>query len=850
MLRILQINRLAILSSIFSVICMFALIAISNLSRKSWKGIHQIECQKLATWVEEDYNVPTRVQPPIISFSKSLVVKAADEIFAAKFLPDVSSCRIIAKRNCSGLMDCASMKLKLLEAIDSLGTLNRTSVILTDYDAIVWGKNLIDRKIYSSLPGHKTWSTSLLGFGLHTNIRKGVRTAKKFFRTSQRDDVAFRAVKSRYQNQDIQPSFHPRGKAWPTKDPILALLISIFLRSVFLQLVATIIIKNDAFLCFILLYCCSLILDQLFHYLTRVFSKEYFVVPDDSSRLWISLPLTGVSSMIMNDVMILRSDLYGPFLTKSSAVFTFVIAAFEELGLPSVVFLHFFLKISPINGCLFVYRFTKNRFIFSHIWNFFAFFLSFGSVIMYIANKVGISEPGGTWTSRVHCNKVKCIHLQSSLPFLKMTWIYALSPLLEWSIIVFTGSMSIGYKKSRQVFICTIVCVIVLRCNLTIKSTRTFEGSDLPTVPRNVTVYTKNGKKVEYYTNIPTRIGKVETTKFNVGSRSLVNQKEGGCKVHPNWNKVIWMNAVCSEREKPRSIIFFDDDVTFAHPRDYMKLGLPLDTDATLIEDPYSPGRVVSYLGRFNLHNCSLLSKWLSEISCDAHKTLNDQPALNTILARFNFSVRKVRIPIIHRDRGSLGFSFKPVLPEWMTVSIAIVAMLCKGGNRYSLLDELILHSVITYVSGHHLKEIGLQSSSLSPYSAVRDLSAMRRIVQAQTGTYVIFEDYSGRSFALYFSFVTFLFNIIRLFIVTNGIRFIASISSGMFIFSFVDLLVYVAAESGCYIHFQLIWKLFEVVCLKRVSGSFTIRSGEVSIYKHFFPRKKIFLIGFRSKIF
>lgn len=808
--------RFVIAWSLFGVL-LFFIVLCSLVSLTAQRS----ECVKLSKWLEVEFNYSTTAHGPRIRLSENMVVKVADEAYSNGFLPDYSSCRIVIKKQCHGLMDCASFKIQMLNAILHVGSLNRMSVILSDYDALVWKPTLKDKQIYSALPGHKTWSTSLMGFGRFAEIENGVNTANGVYSDTLRDDVAFRAVKSKTPNEDIQPTFHARGQAWPTKDPVLAFIIGFVIKIFIVYLGVTMMNEGKKVMRTVQLLILGFMTSSILHSIIKRFSEEYFVVPDDSGRVWFSFPFSSISIMIDNSLTILRSDLYGPFLTGSGAILAASISLLDEIGLTPIILYKLFSQIAW-GHLLARYKIYHLTTVSPHLWNAISFFIFMGSFLISMAGFFGISVRGGIWYYNQHCSKVKCTTILDKTRFLWLAWDYVCIPLIKWSILVFLLSVNTMNKGVRRALIFGIVATIFLRCHYI--SRRAFPGSTLPTFSKVLNSTTRNGTGLSFDVEIPSRIEKVETTKFNVGSRYMVKFKSGVCQVHPNWHKVIWMHAVCTEKRKPRSILFYDDDVILIHLRDYMKLGLVPGMDATVVEDPHVPGRVVSYMGRFSLDNCSLISNWLMEMPCGTHKTLNDQPALNHILHEQSFSVKRVRIPVIHRDRGTKGFGFKPTLPRSTALAISLFMTVVMNRNRFCGKEELIFHAVMVYITGGHLKEIGLQRTSASPYEAVRELRDMKRVVEPLPRTYVIFEDYSGRAVELHFSVWVFLLSTLALFFSTNIARFLISMTTGLFIISGIDVAIKLHTETKYAFKRQLLRRWFAVYILAQTeSGQYRI---------------------------
>lgn len=831
-------RNLKFLSVVVVSILLFVIFCVGNaISKLRFSS----ECFRIAHWLEIGLNVSTSTYVPLFQLSNALVFKIADKEYSKRFLPDYFSCRIIIERDCHGLMDCAFIKLKILEAIHNSGTLTRMPVVISDYDAIVLGRILHDTQIYSALPGHKTWSTSLMGFGKNSDIGPALQIVKEVYSKTLRDDVAFRAVRGKKKNSDIQPTFHARGKAWPTKDPILAYIISIVFRisTIFWTLRATnterVLLKTT----YVLLL--SLVTSQVIHSTIKLSSVETGIVPDDSDHVWISLPLTGISSMLSRELIIVRYDLYGPYLTGFSALLAAVISVAEEFGIISLM-VYYSTRITTLIKIIKRMSIRKLRSK-PHIFNTLSFLIINGLVFILLSGVFGLSEPGGIWTMTRHCNKVKCISLDTPDRFLKFTWDFALVPVVRWSLLILISSISVSNKKSRRIIIVGMVVVIFSRIHLV--SSRAFPGKSIPSVQRVLQTKTKNGSFVSFDVGIPSIIGKVETSKINVGQGRLVRQRDQNCKVHPNWNKVIWMKSICQEIIKPRSIIFFDDDVKLNYHQDYHKLGLDQNTDATLVEDPHSAGRVVSFVGRFNLDNCSLISTWLLEMPCGVFRTLNDQPALNYILKMKNFTTRIVRIPVLHRDRGSAGFGLKPTLRKWQLTLASIILLLLGNSNRFDATEELIFHTIMTYMGGQQLKEVPLQGTSASPYTAVREIMDKKRVVEWRPQTYIIFEDYTGRAVELNLSFLTFLKSTLTLICITNLARFLISLISGIFIISGIDVLTALASKTGHVLQGNMAWHCLGIYSVVPVEGmrAYKLSAGECPI-NNVRVKRKLFAIA------
>lgn len=805
------------------------------------RSVHDTECFRLAKWIELDLNESATAYPPLLKLSDSLVIKVADEKYAKFFLPDYSSCRIIIAKNCHGLMDCASFKLKTLEAIHNTGTLDRTSVIVSDYDAIILGRKLINERTYSASPGHRSWSTSLMGFGKFTDIGNGVHKAKKTFMETLRDDIAFRAVRAKIPNEDIQPTFHARGKAWPTKDPVLAFIIGVLLKVSVVSLTVIASRQTRKVLKIGLLLIIGWTTTLIVHHVVRYYSTEYFVVPDDSTRIWLSLPLTGISIMIDSAVLVLRHDLYGPFLTGPGALLAALVSIFEETGLSTIAFYFYVFKRQKKGWKWVSEYFLRKLCVTQPLCNSITFLVIIGLILTTMMSTFGLSVPGGTWKHYVHCNKVKCRELTSSdmNRFFHLAWEYVYTPILNWSFVLFITSSFIRNKKTRQTIIVGSVALVGLRCQFVSK--RAFPGIDLPYIERSIETKTINGSYLRFSVKIPERIENVETTKMNVGSGELVRFKTGSCLVHPNWHKVIWMNAICHEKHRPRSIIFYDDDVKLTHLRDYMKLGLHKESDATLVEDPHVPGHVVSYIGRFNLQNCSLLNQWMHGMRCGIYRTLNDQPVLNSVMVENNFSVKRVRIPVLHRDRGSKGFGIKPQTPKWTVSAISLVVVMMMDSYRFDGMEELIFHGMMIYMSGLHLEEIQLQRTSASPYEAVREIKESRRIVEAQPRLYTIFNDYSGKAAEFHFSLWVFLRSTTILFLTTNFARLLISLLTGTYIASAIDVVTTLAAESKFIIQRRQVGLWLHVHSLTPVDPRrFRLALGENKVMVGMIKRKQV----------
>lgn len=825
--------------TIFLVVVLFfavnILIAISSQESKQ-----TTECRNIAKWIERDLNLSAIARGPLIQLTDTLVVKTADRKYARGFLPDFTACRIIIQRECHGLMDCAFLKLKLVDAIYSSGTLQRMAAIISDYDAIILGWSLKDGETYSSLPSHKTWSTALLGFGKNTDIGDAIVTLREVYARTLRDDVAFRAVRAKKENQDIQPTFHVRGRAIPTKDPILAYIIGTVLKLTVISAALKVLNAERRAIKSLLIFVCSFLTSYIVHFIIKLSSVETCMIPDDSDHIWISLPFMGVSIMADFELFIVRHDLYGPYLTGFAAVMSALLSLAEEVGAISIALFQLVRvkSIRKLFNKVSFHRFRSSPCIFNTVW----FICSLGLFFISLSSVFGLSEPGGTWKMNIHCNKVKCISLRTPERFFLFTWNYVLLPVVRWSTLVFTSSILLKDKKQRMLVIGGMLIMICLR--LQVVSSRAFPGKSIPMNKKSIDVDTCNGTKLSFNVKIPSLIGKVETSKFNVGEGRFVRQTAGKCRVHPNWSKVIWMKAICDEKTRPRSLLFYDDDVRLIHHQDYQKLGLSQDVDATLIEDPHSVGTVVSFLGRFNLDNCSLISAWLREIPCGTHRTLNDQPALNRVLRQKQFSTKKIRVPVLHRDRGSKGFGLKPFVQTWRLSLTSVFILLCGNPNRFDAIEELLFHSVMVYTGGHHLKEVLLQGSSASPYTAVRELMDKRRIVESRPGTYVIFEDYTGRVAELHFSLVSFLKVVVSLICFTNLTRFLISLSSGYFIVSGIDVLTALASENGNVLQRSMARRCFmtyHVVPMERIK-MFRLAEGEDVVSNTWIKRK--FFIG------
>lgn len=801
------------------------------------------ECSRLARWLEIDSNETTTAYPPIFQFSNALVVKVADEKYSQSFLPDYSACRIIIGKVCNGLMDCASFKLKALEAIQHTGTLDRSSVIVCDYDAIILGRTLTDGKTYSALPGHRSWSTSLMGFGKYTNILNGTRKASSIYIETLRDDVAFRAVRVKPPNKDIQPTFHARGKAWPTKDPILAFVISIITRISVTSFLVSASEKRLKVIKIGILLLIGFLPTIATHHIIRFFSAQYYVVPDDSACTWISLPLIGISMMIDKKAFVLRHDLYGPFITDIGALIAGIISISEEIGLITIFVCLFIRKYEKRSRKLIKNDFLHNTTLTRSLGNAMAFLIIIGCIFMSMVSSVGLSVRGGLWNQHVHCSKVKCRELteKDMSQFFKLMSVYVFFPALKWSFMLLCSSSILKSRNMRlSIFVGTTVLAI-LRCHYVSK--RSFSGNSFPSLERTLETKTINGSQLTFKVKIPIPIEKVETMKINVGSGRFVEFKSGDCMVHPNWHKVVWMNAICFEKRRPKSIIFYDDDVELTHFRDYMNLGLVKGTDATLVEDPHVPGQIVSYLGRFNLQNCSLVAEWLRRMPCGIYRTLNDQPVLNKILNENSFIVKRVRIPVFHRDRGTKGFGIKPRIRPWIVTAVSAILMMLGQPNRFDPIGELVFHGMMAYIGGQHLNEVRLHRTMASPYEAVRDIEESKRTVEAGPMLYTIFDDYTGKAAELHFSLWAFLKSTTILFLSTNAIRFCISLITGIFFISAMDLATALVGETKSIIQLSHFSRLIQVHCLATSkAGSYKIVRSENDLKVSVVKRKDVIM--------